>query len=206
MQKLYDRVRTTLNLPLEDDVTYSAEEVMHHVNTAFGFIEVSEEIYIQLEAGVRRYVLPDSWLETETVALEGTLPALQPFNPRTMVQSGIHNQSGRPTHYAEEGEYVDLWPVPTTSTTLAVYGRMNPPEVETLEDPIHLVKGYRDALVFYVVGMCLSRETDPQSSYYLELWNSFLAKQTRSDVRKRNRQHMQPSKGLTSMHYHRVRR
>lgn len=206
-QTIYNRVRETLSLPFEDEVTYSPAAVLTYINEALGFIEITEEIYFQLEPGVRRYELPETWLETQTVTLGSTPMALLPFNMRQLAQAGAQNISGRPTHYAEEGQNILFNPVPSTADTVAVYGRMNPPEVTALEDPINLAKAYTDALRFYVVAMCLSRENDPQTNTYFELWNAMLAKATVPDVRKRNRQFMQANQGnVLGAHFHQVRR
>lgn len=76
--------------------------------------------------------------------------------------------TGDPTHYYEWGSYVGLWPVPTESATVKMWGVFNPPEpTASYSIPVHFHHFLHDYVLY---RLYLKDQDDGRAAYHKKLW------------------------------------
>lgn len=77
--------------------------------------------------------------------------------------------TGDPTHYCEWGDYIRLWPVPTTSATVGLWGVFNPAEPTASYSIPSKFHHYLHDYALY--RMYLKDQDDGRANYHKKLWD-----------------------------------
>lgn len=178
-QDIYDRVRSEVHIPLDDEDTYTPESFMAHINRAIGVIASKgavnhAEVLLSVSQETRAYRIPGI-KKVISAWMDGKAYNLTPMSQHLMVQDGQRAITGEPRYYAEVNEYIVLHPAPPQPDSLYVYGTFRPPLIETLEQTIHLEQDYADQLDYWVLGHWhLSEGNANESQAYLGMWSDLL--------------------------------
>jgi len=192
--EIIHRVRDGMNVPREDEDPYSTGYLITQINTAVSLIASDgyvhhTEVPLLIGPESRVYSLPENTYSVEWVLLDGQPAYLSRFDPRLLLQSNLSPLSGRPTHFYEEGETIQFYPLPATPMIAYVYTSALPGEVVNESDAVYLPKIYTDAIVHYVTYMCLLREPDSGAlaNEHKQLWIAFKEKARQIEAGKRAR-------------------
>jgi hypothetical protein len=191
VQQLIDEVKGSLNLPTTDTTTYTDSWFISEINGLYDIIAAkgySEQVEVQVAVDntTRRYFVKDgiikvifAYIDGESTQLGVWSPFSQAFNP---------TQTGKPTHYFEDNEYVVLFPFPDTNYNINFYAAATPDKITTVSDTISFAPLYVQAIKAFLTAKAFLREESTEADKHFQIYAALLDQAVNVDADRRSRQ------------------